>query len=129
MPFFTSCRVALCLVGFFGAIVFFVIRSSFSMAVVCMTTPKYAVLSVEQVADVVNASGALLRDECGAPGWRRGADVVFETFSRRRCGVLQLPHQVRPRRLVFTVEEASTKNVEQKHSADMCTKFRFSRVR
>ena len=45
VPCFPSCRATLCLVGFCGGLLFFLMRSNISVAVVCMTTPQYVVVS------------------------------------------------------------------------------------
>ena len=45
VPCFPSCRATLCLVGFSGGLIFFLMRSNISVAVVCMTTPEYVDLS------------------------------------------------------------------------------------
>ena len=54
VPLFTSCRAVLSLMGFLGGMAFFMMRYNVSVALVCMTTPQYQVVSYNTSADLLD---------------------------------------------------------------------------
>ena len=88
VPCFPSCRATLCLVGFCGGLIFFLMRSNISVAVVCMTTPEYVVVS-EWPGVIWNGWFNLTEEEtCMKKSTKRGYSELqglHRIYQKKKC--------------------------------------------
>ena len=95
VPYFPSCRATLCLLGFGGGFVFYLMRSNISVAVVCMTTPEYNVIAEwpdrpHWGGDTKHrfTDGSTYTNETDKRGCSE-LEGLYTVFRRRRCAELR----------------------------------------